>query len=118
MALNYIFIFFFLASILASFIRLFFLGDTTVFPDLEKMIIDMAKIGFELSLNLTGLLVFFMGVMKVGELGGAVNKLANFMSPFFRVIFPTIPKDHKVFGSMMMNFSANMLGLDNAATPE
>lgn len=117
MALNHIFIFFFLSSFVSALLRLIFFNDFEVFPEMGTVIIEMAKTGFELSLNLTGVLVFFMGLMSVGEKGGAVRILSRIMSPFFSIIFPGIPKGHKSFGSMMMNFSSNMLGLDNAATP-
>lgn len=93
------------------------LGDTAVFPAIVESTFAMAKTGFELSLFLTGILALWMGLMKVGEKGGIVEGLYKLVGPFFRRIFPGIPPHHPVYGPMVMNFSANMLGLDNAATP-
>lgn len=93
------------------------MGDTTVFPAMMDSTMDMAGTAFKLSIGLTGVLTLWLGIMKVGENGGMVNILAKVVGPFFRKLFPEVPKNHPVFGSILMNFSANMLGLDNAATP-
>ena len=89
----------------------------TVFPEIMNGTFDMAKLGFELSLGLTGIMTLWLGIMKVGEKGGAMNYLSRAISPLFNRLFPDIPKNHPVHGSMVMNIAANMLGLDNAATP-
>ncbi len=117
MALNYIWVAFFLIAFVVALIKLIFFGDTEVFPAMIQSTFDMAKTGFELSLALTGVLTLWMGIMRVGEKGGVVAIIARFISPLFTKIFPDIPKDHPVFGPMVMNFSMNFLGLDNAATP-
>ncbi len=117
MALNYIWIAFFLIAFLVAFIKLIFLGDTEVFPKIIEMIFDMSKTGFELSIYLTGVMAFWLGIMKIGEEGGIIRVFSRLVGPFFSRLFPDIPKDHPATGSMIMNFSANMLGLDNAATP-
>ncbi len=116
MALNYVWISFFLVAFLIAIIKTI-LGDLTVFSDLTKSIFDNGKLGFELSIGLTGALAFWLGIMKIGEKAGVVNFLSKLLNPFFSRIFPEIPKNHPAIGSMVMNFSANMLGLDNAATP-
>ena len=117
MALNYIWVGFFLIAFIVGLIKLIFLGDTEIFAIMMKALFDRAKLGFELSLGLTGILALWMGIMKIGEKGGMINILARMVSPLFTRLFPEVPKDHPAIGSMMMNFSANMLGLDNAATP-
>ena len=117
MALNYIWIGFFLIAFIVALIRLIFLGDTEVFPSMMESTFSMAKTGFEISLGLTGALTLWMGIMRIGEKGGVVAVIARAISPLFTKIFPEIPKNHPVFGPMMMNFSMNFLGLDNAATP-
>ncbi len=117
MALNYIWIGFFLIAFIVALIRLIFLGDTEVFPRMMESTFSMAKTGFEISIGLTGALTLWMGIMRIGEKGGVVAVIARAISPLFTKIFPEIPKDHPVFGPMMMNFSMNFLGLDNAATP-
>ena len=117
MALNYIWVGFFLIAFIVGLIKLIFLGDITIFETMMKALFERAKLGFELSLGLTGILALWMGIMKIGERGGMVNILAKLVSPLFTRLFPGVPKDHPAIGSMMMNFSANMLGLDNAATP-
>ena len=117
MALNYIWIGFFLIAFIVALVRLVFLGDTEVFPDMMESTFSMAKTGFEISLGLTGALTLWMGIMRIGEKGGVVGIIAKGISPLFTKIFPDIPKNHPVFGPMMMNFSMNFLGLDNAATP-
>ncbi len=117
MALNYIWVGFFLIAFIVGLVKLIFLGDITIFETMMKALFDRAKLGFELSLGLTGILALWMGIMKIGERGGMVRILAKMVSPLFTRLFPEVPKDHPAIGSMMMNFSANMLGLDNAATP-
>jgi len=117
MALNYIWIAFFLIGFVVALSRLIFLGDTEIFPLIMQSTFDNAKTGFKLSLGLTGALTLWMGFMKVGEKGGMINVLAKLAGPFFCRIFPDLPKSHPAYGHMLMNFSANMLGLDNAATP-
>ncbi len=98
-------------------IRLIFFGDVEVFTNMINGTFDSAKTGFEISLGLTGVLTLWLGLMKVGEKGGVVKIFAKLIGPFFSKIFPGVPKDSPAIGSMMMNVSANMLGLDNAATP-
>lgn len=117
MVLNYIWIFFFGIAFLVALFRLLVEGDTEVFGAMIKSTFDMSKTGFEISLGLTGVLTLWMGIMKIGERGGAVNVMSRLISPFFRRLFPGLPKDSPVHGSIMMNLAANMLGLDNAATP-
>lgn len=117
MVLNYIWIAFFLIAFIVALIRLIFFGDTEVFPAIIESTFDSAKTGFTISLGLTGVLTLWMGLMRVGERGGVVALFARFIAPFFRRIFPGLPKDHPAFGSMVMNVAANALGLDNAATP-
>jgi spore maturation protein SpmA len=117
MVLNYIWIAFFLIALVVGMIKLIFLGDTEVFTAMVNSTFEMAKTGFEISLGLTGVLTLWLGLMRVGERGGVINILAKVVRPFFHRLFPEIPRDHPVHGSMIMNFAANMLGLDNAATP-
>jgi len=117
MALNYIWIGFFIVGFLFALIQLIFLGNTQVFNDLVTAVFSNARTGFEISLGLTGALTLWMGFLKVGEKGGIVNILGRIMGPFFRKIFPELPKDHPAYGSITLNIAANMLGLDNAATP-
>lgn len=117
MALNYIWVFFFLSAFIIALIRLIFFGDTEIFPAIMNSTFDNAKTGFELSLGLTGVMTLWLGLMKVGEKGGVVQLLSRAVGPFFEKLFPEIPKNHPVNGSIMMNLAANMLGLDNAATP-
>lgn len=117
MVLNYIWIFFFGIAFLVALFRLLVEGDTEVFGAMIKSTFDMSKTGFEISLGLTGVLTLWMGIMKIGERGGAVNVMSRLISPFFRRLFPGLPKDSPAHGSIMMNLAANMLGLDNAATP-
>lgn len=117
MVLNYIWIAFFLIAMVVAVVRMVFWGDMEVFPNIMNGTFDSAKTAFEISLGLTGVLSLWMGVMKIGEKGGLVNALARWLSPLFTRLFPEIPKGHPVFGHMFMNISANMLGLDNAATP-
>ena len=115
--LNYIWITFFVLSFVIALGRLIFLGDTNVFPEMMNATTVSAKNAFELSLGLTGVLSLWMGIMKIGEKGGLVAALARVLSPVLTRIFPDVPKGHPAMGTMFMNFSANMLGLDNAATP-
>uniref|UniRef100_UPI004047F37E nucleoside recognition domain-containing protein n=1 Tax=Roseivirga sp. TaxID=1964215 RepID=UPI004047F37E len=117
MALNYIWIAFFIIAFVVALIKLIFLGDMEVFPAMIQSTFDMSKTGFELSLALTGVLTLWMGIMRIGEKGGVVAIISRAVSPLFTKLFPEIPKDHPVFGPMVMNFSMNFLGLDNAATP-
>lgn len=117
MVLNYIWASFFLIAFVIALFRLFFLGDTQVFSDIFQSTIDSSKLGFEISLGLTGVLTFWLGIVKIGEKGGMVKIMYKLVGPFFRKIFPEIPKDHPVLGPLLLNLSANMLNLDNAATP-
>ena len=117
MVLNYLFIAFFLIALVVGLVKLVVLGDTEVFTAMVNATFEMAKTGFEISLGLAGVLTLWLGLMKVGERGGAINLLARVVRPFFRRIFPEVPRDHPAHGSIIMNFAANMLGLDNAATP-
>lgn len=117
MALNYIWIAFFLIAFVVALVRLMFFGDTEVFPSMMESTFSMAKTGFEISIGLTGALTLWMGIMRIGEKGGVVAIISRAISPLFTRIFPEVPKNHPVFGPMMMNFSMNFLGLDNAATP-
>lgn len=117
MALNYLWIAFFLIAFVVGLVRLLFFGDVDVFPDMMNATFDSAKTGFNISLGLTGALTLWMGLMKVGEKGGMVKVMSRAIGPFFSRLFPELPKNHPAYGSMMMNIAANMLGLDNAATP-
>lgn len=117
MVLNYIWIFFFGVAFLVALYRLLLEGDTEVFGAMIRATFDMSRTGFEISLGLTGVLTLWMGIMKIGERGGAVGVMSRVISPFFRRLFPGLPKDSPAHGSIMMNLAANMLGLDNAATP-
>ena len=117
MILNYIWISFFLVAFIIALIKLIFFGDLTVFPNLFTKSMDMAKLGFEISLGLTGAMTLWLGIMKIGENAGIVKLFYRVTGPLLRKIFPDIPPNHKVFGPLIMNISANMLGLDNAATP-
>lgn len=117
MVLNYIWIAFFVVAFVVALFRLIFLGDTEVFPAMMNSTFDQSKSAFEISIGLTGMLALWLGVMKVGEKAGLVNVLARLLSPVFGRLFPDIPKGHPATGSIFMNIAANMLGLDNAATP-
>lgn len=117
MVLNYIWITFFVVAFVVALCKLLFLGDMQVFSDIVSATFEMSKTGFEISLGLTGVLTLWMGVMKIGERGGAVRVLSWLISPFFRKLFPELPPHSPAYGSIMMNIAANMLGLDNAATP-
>jgi spore maturation protein SpmA len=117
MALNYIWLAFFLIAFVVALVKLIFFGDTEIFQKIVANTFDTSKTAFEISLGLTGVMTFWLGLMRIGEKGGAVQILARLVSPFFHQLFPELPKNHPVIGSILMNFSANMLGLDNAATP-
>ena len=117
MVLNYIWIAFFLVAFVIATVKLIFMGDMTVFPAMMDSTFSSSKTAFEISLGLTGVLSLWLGIMKIGEKGGVVNVLARILSPVFANLFPDIPKGHPVTGSIFMNIAANMLGLDNAATP-
>ena len=117
MALNYIWIAFFVIAFVVALIKLIFLGDTEIFSAMVGSTFDMAKTGFEISLGLTGVMTLWLGLMRIGEKGGMINIFSRIMGPFFSKLFPEIPKNHPVNGSIMMNLAANMLGIDNAATP-
>ena len=117
MVLNYIWITFFLVAFLVAVVKLVFFGDVEVFPAIINSTFDTSRTAFEISLGLTGVLSLWLGIMKIGEKGGVVNAMARVLSPVFRRLFPGIPEGHPVIGHIFMNISANMLGLDNAATP-
>ena len=117
MVLNVIWVGFFLVAFAVAAVKLLFMGDTQVFSSMVTATFDMAETAFEISLGLTGVLTLWLGLMRVGEKGGVIAALSKVVRPFFHRIFPEIPKNHPVHGSMVMNFAANMLGLDNAATP-
>jgi spore maturation protein SpmA len=117
MVLNYIWIAFFLIAFVIALVKLVFMGDTAVFPAIINSTFDTSKTAFEISLGLTGVLSLWLGIMKIGEKGGVVDIFARWLSPVFVKLFPEIPKGHPVVGNIFMNLSANMLGLDNAATP-
>lgn len=117
MVLNYIWIAFFAIALAMAVGKLVFLGDTTVFPAIMQSTFDSSKTAFEISLGLTGVLSLWMGFLKIGERGGLIDLLARWLSPLFSRLFPDIPRNHPVFGNIFMNLAANMLNLDNAATP-
>jgi spore maturation protein SpmA len=117
MILNYIWVSFFLIAFIVALIRLIVFQDTTVFPAMLQSTFDLAKTGFEISIGLAGVMSLWLGLMKIGEKGGMVPLLSKVVGPFFSRLFPEIPKNHPATGSIIMNFSANILGLDNAATP-
>src|SRR6188508_2615609 len=113
MALNYIWAAFFLVAVAVAFVKLIFFQDLNVFPAMLQSTFDMSKTGFEISLYLTGVMALWLGIMKIGEKGGMVAILSKVIGPFFSRLFPEVPKDHPANGSIIMNFSANVLGLDN-----
>jgi spore maturation protein SpmA/spore maturation protein SpmB len=117
MILNYIWVAFFLIAFVVALIKLIVFNDTTVFPKMLQATFDMAKTGFEISIGLAGVMSLWLGLMRIGEKGGMVPILSRIVGPFFSRLFPEIPKNHPATGSIIMNFSANILGLDNAATP-
>lgn len=117
MVLNYIWIGFVLIAFIAGCLQFFINGDIDVFSRIVNSTFDSAKSGFEISLGLTGVLALWLGIMKIGERGGVVSAFSRMVAPFFCRIFPDIPKNHPAMGNIFMNVAANMLGLDNAATP-
>ena len=117
MVLNYIWIGLIILAVIMGCVQFFVFGQSDIFTEILNSTFASAKNGFEISLGLTGILALWMGILNIGQQGGVVNTLSRGVAPFFRRIFPEIPKNHPVFGTMFMNFSANMLGLDNAATP-
>lgn len=117
MVLNYIWVAFFIIAFVMGLVQLCFMGNTEVFPDMMTSTFESSKTAFEISLGLTGTLSLWLGIMKIGEKGGVINVLSRLLSPVFCKLFPDIPKGHPVTGSIFMNLAANMLGLDNAATP-
>ena len=117
MVLNYIWVAFFIIAFGIALVRLLVMGDTEVFPAMMSATFDSSKTAFEISLGLTGVLALWLGIMKIGEKGGVIAVVAKVLSPVFAKLFPDIPKGHPVTGSIFMNIAANMLGLDNAATP-
>jgi spore maturation protein SpmA len=117
LALNYIWFAFFIIAFIVALVKLIFFQDTEVFPAMVNSTFDMAKTGFEISIYLSGVMALWLGLMKIGEEGGMVRVLSKLVGPFFSRLFPEIPKDHPANCAIIMNFSANLLGLDNAATP-
>lgn len=117
MVLNYIWIAFFIIAFVIGIVKLLFFGDVEVFPAMMDSTFSSSKTAFEISLGLTGVLSLWLGIMKIGEKGGVINAFARMLSPVFCKLFPDVPKGHPVTGSIFMNIAANMLGLDNAATP-
>jgi spore maturation protein SpmA len=117
MALNYIWIGFFLVAFAVAAVRAVVTGDLQVFTDIVNATFTAARTGFEISIGLTGILALWLGIMRIGERGGVIAAFAHVAAPLFGKLFPEVPKNHPVVGSMFMNFSANLLGLDNAATP-
>ncbi len=117
MVLNYIWIAFFVLAFVVGLFRMVFMGDMEVFPSMMNSTFETSKTAFEISLGLTGVLSLWLGIMKIGEQGGVINLFSRLLSPIFSKLFPEIPKGHPVTGSIFMNIAANMLGLDNAATP-
>ncbi len=117
MVLNYIWIAFLVIAFISALIQLLFFGNPQTFSDVVNSTFESAKSGFEISLGLTGVLSLWLGIMKIGEKGGVINFFSRLVAPFFSRIFPQVPRNHPAMGSMFMNISANMLGLDNAATP-
>ncbi|WP_143306719.1 nucleoside recognition domain-containing protein [Chitinophaga vietnamensis] len=117
MALNYVWLAFFLISFIVAAFKTFFLGDTVVFGQVMNGMMSSAKTGAEISIGLIGVMTFWLGIMRVGEAGGMIARFSRLVNPFFSKLFPQIPKGHPAMGSMLMNFSASALGMDNAATP-
>jgi spore maturation protein SpmA len=118
MALNYIWVAFFVIAFLVALAKLIFLGDTEIFKVIVEGLFDSSKIAvMDIALPLAGVMTFFLGLLNIGEKAGAINFLARIIGPFFHKLFPEVPQNHPANGQMIMNFSANMLGLDNAATP-
>src|SRR5688572_6160914 len=117
MVLNYIWVAFFLIAFVVALVKLLVFQDMEVFPAMLQSTFDMAKTGLEISIGLAGVMSLWLGLMKIGEKGGMIPILSRIVGPFFSRLFPGVPRDHPATGSIMMNFSANILGLDNAATP-
>ena len=117
MVLNYIWIALILLAVIMGCVQFFVFGQSDIFTEILNSTFASAENGFKISIGLTGILALWMGILNIGQQGGVVNTLSRGVAPFFRRIFPEIPPKHPVFGTMFMNFSANMLGLDNAATP-
>jgi spore maturation protein SpmA len=118
MALNYIWIFFFLIAFVIGLVRLIFFGDTDIFRSMADGTLDSAQSAvMQIALPLVGIMSLWLGIMKIGEKAGAINFLSRIVGPFFNKLFPEVPKNHPAVGQMILNFSANLLGLDNAATP-
>jgi spore maturation protein SpmA/spore maturation protein SpmB len=118
MALNYIFVFFFVIALGIAIIKFIFFGDTLTFKLVVEGMLDMAEVAvMDIALPLAGVMTFFLGILNVGEKAGAINILARIIGPFFNKLFPEVPRNHPANGQMIMNFAANMIGLDNAATP-
>lgn len=117
MVLNYIWVAFFLIAFAVALIKLIVFGDVEVFPAMLQSTFDMARTGLEISIGLAGIMSLWLGLMKIGEKGGMVPILSRIVGPFFSRLFPSVPRNHPAAGSIIMNFSANILGLDNAATP-
>jgi spore maturation protein SpmA len=117
MALNYIWAAFFIIAFAIAIVKNVFFHDNTIYETLVSGVFDSARVGFEISLALTGIMTLFLGILKIGEEAGAIRFIARIIGPFFNKLFPEVPKDHPAHGQMIMNFSANLLGLDNAATP-
>ena len=117
MVLNYIWIGLILIAVLMGIVQMVFFGQVDIFDAILQSTFSSAKTGFEISLGLSGVLSLWMGIMKIGEKGGVINKMSHVVSPFFSKLFPEVPKDHPAIGSMFMNLSATMIGIDNAATP-
>src|ERR1700744_6747443 len=118
MALNYIWIFFFVIAFVIGLLKLIFFGDTEIFRIMAEGTFDSAKSSvMDIALPLVGIMSLWLGIMKIGEKAGAGNFISRVVGPFFNRLFPEVPKNHPAIGQMMLNFSANLLGLDNAATP-
>lgn len=118
MALNYIFVFFFVIAFVIALLQFVFTGDVQTFKAITEGMLEMAKVAvMDIALPLTGVMAFFLGILNVGEKAGIIHVIARLIGPFFNKLFPEVPKDHPANGQMIMNFSANFLGLDNAATP-
>ena len=115
--LNIIWIFFFVAAFIVALIKLFAFGDTQIFGQLMTAMFSLSKTAFEIALGLTGILALWLGIMKIGERSGFIRVLTTWLSPLFVRLMPEVPKNHPALGAMVMNMSANALGLDNAATP-
>ncbi|RAJ06960.1 spore maturation protein SpmA [Chitinophaga skermanii] len=117
MALNFVWLAFFIIAFLVGLYKMIFLNDIDVFSKVMNGMFDSAKTGAEISIGLVGIMTFWLGIMRVGEKAGMINRMARLLNPFFTKLFPGVPKNDPALGSVFMNFSANALGLDNAATP-